>query len=171
MIDWAALEAEYVTTDASMAACAKKYLPRGKALEAFRKQVENYAKKNGWTAKRREYRAGVVARAADACADDDAAAIRELRRQEREDLNRAIAAARSLLASMEVSPGKFLFDDMNAEERAQRFERWAKIREKIQDMLYRSYDIAEKHDITAKTYDFSQMTEDELAKYLDRYRA
>ena len=142
-------------------------------VEHFAKQVTDIMAKRitrmqgagNWTAKRRGRQMRVVAEVVEERIESDIESIKAMREVERADIERMRVAAMSFLDEVVAEGGQqFLFKSEQQDTKANGLEAVSRIYEKIQKMLYKSWDIAEKVETLNKNInsDLSEMPDDVL---------
>lgn len=154
-INWQELEERYISGNMSMRKLAEEY---GRSLspsemKKLQKKIEYQANKGSWKQKRMQYRAGVVNQVLDARSEDEVEQIKQMRQQERTEIQKALKITDSMInrimkdLEQDDTSGEFLFPSMNHEQKLELLAAHSLARERYQKMLYRSYDIADRQDI------------------------
>jgi len=118
------------------------------------RRIEHQGRVGKWQEKRAGHSARIIKLAMEGRAEEEAQEIRALKDKERHDCARAIARLDALMQAHEQNAkrkGEYLFTDMNEEAAYKALDQWVGIRERLQKILYKSYDIAARVEMAGST--------------------
>ena len=134
-------------------------------IEVMARRITRMQGAGNWTAKRKGRQMRVLTSVVEERIESDIEKIKAMREVERVDIERMRLAAMRLLDEVTAEGGQqFLFKSDQQDTKANGLEAVSRIYEKIQKMLYKSWDIAEKVETLNKNVntDLSEMPDDVL---------